>query len=415
LSADDGSWPLRGRAHPLLPTETQRRFRMPYADAENDLALAKAATERIAASAPLIVFSHAERNRDGELRPSPLLPRDAVWQAAEAPGEWIEPLEESLEEVQDDSGVLAWPVEQPAGGSEVLKHQAACPFRAFAAKRLKAEPLAAHDRGLSAAMRGKLLHETLQRIWSPEDGALHTLEDLKAATSEGRLDGILTTAIAASFAAIEALADAWTQAYLAGEQRRLHRRLAEWLALEAGRAPFEVIACEEELPDVHVGGLKLNLRADRIDEVSNFERLLIDYKTGAVSVRDWEGQRPNEPQLPLYAVFGNVEDVRGALFARIRAGETGFVGAVADLNRQLLPGAKSTSALGGTVYTDEMRSNWENALLALAADFLRGEATVDPKDAKSCVSCPMPGLCRVKEVFDPLERGTEAEGDGDDD
>ncbi|MGB7190555.1 MAG: PD-(D/E)XK nuclease family protein [Acidobacteriaceae bacterium] len=415
LSADDESWPLRGRAHPLLPSDVQRRFRMPYADAENDLALAKAVTARIAVSAPAVVFSHAERNRDGELRPSTLLPRDAAWRAAEAPDEPMGLRTEPLEEVEDDSGVIAWPVEQSPGGADVLKHQAACPFHAFAAKRLRAEPLNRHEWGLSAAMRGKLLHETLQKIWSPDDGALHSLEELQTAVREGRLDGILTAAIAEAFARLDAQEDAWTRAYLASEQRRLHRRLAEWMRLEAARVPFEVIACEEKLHDVNVGGLKLKLRADRIDEVSNFERLLIDYKTGAVSVRDWEGARPNEPQLPLYAVFGNVEDVRGVLFARIRAGETGFAGSVADLNRQLLPLAKATAALGATAYTDEMRGEWESALLGLAADFLRGAAAVDPKDGKkSCAHCPMPGLCRVAEVCDPLEEGAEAKGDGDD-
>jgi hypothetical protein len=203
--------------------------------------------------------------------------------------------------------------------------------------------------------------------------------------------------------------------YLDGEKRRLHRRLAEWMAVEAERAPFEVIACEENLHDVDVGGLKLKLRADRIDQVGKSERLLIDYKTGVVSPHDWEGPRPNEPQLPLYAAFGNVEDVRGALFARIRAGETGFTGAVADLHRQLLPDTKASSALGKIAYTEMMRDGWEAALLALAGDFLRGEATVDPKDGKAtCEYCPMPGLCRVAERRDPLEEGAEAENHGDD-
>lgn len=419
LSADDESWPPRGRPHPLLPNELQRRNRMPYADAENDLALAKATTARIAASAPVVVFSHAERNGDGELRPSPLLPRDAEWRAAQSLGEsantdW-ECGPERLEEVEDDSGTIAWPADRSPGGSDVLKYQAACPFQAFAAKRLRAEPLNRHEWGLSAAERGKLLHETLQKIWAPMDGALHTLEDLQAASREGRLDEILRTAIADVFAQLAVPDDEWMREYLEGEQRRLHRRLGEWMEVEVGRAPFEVIACEENLHDVKVGGLKLRLRADRIDQAQNLERLLIDYKTGVVSPRDWEGPRLNEPQLPLYAAFGNVEDVRGVLFARIRAGGTEFTGAVADL-KQLLPDAKATSALGKIAYTEGMRDEWESALLALAADFLRGEAAVDPKDGDStCKYCPMPGLCRVAEMRDPLEENTEAEGHGDDD
>jgi len=319
-----------------------------------------------------------------------------------------------LEEVEDCSRTLAWPEDRSPGGADVLKLQAACPFQAFAAKRLRAEPLNRREWGLSAAERGKLLHETLEKIWSPEGGALHTLADLQAANRDGRLDGILSSAIADVFARLDVPDDEWIRAYLEGEQRRLHKRLTEWMAVETQRAPFEVIACEENLQDVNVGGLKLRLRADRIDQVANFERLLIDYKTGKVSTHDWEGPRPNEPQLPLYAVFGNVEDVRGVLFARIRAGETGFTGSMTDLNRQLFPNAKASAALGKIEYSEAMRDEWEQALLALAIDFLRGEAAVDPKDGKAtCEYCPMPGLCRVAEKREPLEEEVETEHDVD--
>jgi hypothetical protein len=68
------------------------------------------------------------------------------------------------------------------------------------------------------------------------------------------------------------------------------------------------------------------------------------------------------------------------------------------------------------VYSEALRDEWEAALLALAEDFLRGEATVDPKDEKEiCKYCPMPGLCRVSETRDALEDDLETEAYGDDD
>ncbi|MGH9587091.1 MAG: PD-(D/E)XK nuclease family protein [Acidobacteriaceae bacterium] len=414
LSVDDQSWPPRGRPHPLLPNELQRRFKMPYADAENDLELAKAVTDRVAKSAPAVVFSYAERNKDGELRPSPLLPADAEWRDTSAlvePGDFGAA---QLEDVEDATGMLAWAEDRSPGGSEVLKLQAACPFQAFAAKRLRAEPLSRQEWGLSAADRGILLHKTLEKIWLPKDGTLHTLFDLQAATREGRLDEIVRSAIAEVFSRLDPPMDEWIQAYLESEQRRLHKRLTEWMKVEAERSPFEVTGCEANLQDVNVGGLKLGLRADRIDRVANSERLLIDYKTGKVSPHDWEGPRLNEPQLPLYAVFGNVENVRGVLFAKIRAGETGFTGSVADLNKQLLPNAKASAALGQVEYSEAMRDEWEQALLSLAGEFLRGEAAVDPKEGKAtCRYCPMPGLCRVAEMRDTVMEELEAEQDDD--
>jgi ATP-dependent helicase/DNAse subunit B len=45
-----------------------------------------------------------------------------------------------------------------------------------------------------------------------------------------------------------------------------------------------------------------------------------------------------------------------------------------------------------------MRDAWQEALLHLAEEFLRGEASVDPKHgAETCKYCPLPGLCRIAE------------------
>jgi len=410
LSADDESWPQRGRPHPFIPNDVQRRLRMPYADAEVDLELARAVTARIAASAPVVVFSRAERNKDGELRPSPLLPQNAEWHSAEQPVA-IDPETRNLEEIEDASGCIAWPLDQPAGGSEVLKQQAACPFQAFAKKRLRAEPLNRSEWGLSAAERGKLMHATLQKIWSPETGMLHSLDDLQSAIKEERLTGILKAAIRDAFLEFEGIEDVWMRAYLSSEQHRLLVRLEEWMREEALRVPFKVIACEKKLDDVNVGGLKLRLRADRVDEVAGSDHLLIDYKSGEFSPKDWQPPRPNEPQLPLYAVFGGLDNVRGVLFAQIRAGDTGFVGSVADVKSQLFGDAKANSAFAKEPYSESMRDEWQEALVALAEEFLRGEAAVDPKQGrKTCEYCPLPGLCRVAEARGPLDEGIEAEG-----
>jgi RecB family exonuclease len=284
----------------------------------------------------------------------------------------------------------------------VLERQSACPFRAFAEKRLGARDLNRSEWGLTPAERGNLLHDVLRRIWSPEEGSLHTLDDLLTARRESRLRGIVEEAIAAAF--VDEFGepqsdDAWLRAYLDGERKRLRKRVLEWLEIETTRTPFTVIACEERLEDVNVGGLKLRLRADRIDEVADYARLLLDYKTGAqVKITDWNTPRPSQPQLPLYAAFGNVEDVCGVVFARIRAGETCMVGKVKDAKTQLCPDVKSTSALLKDPYSDLVRDEWTAALLSLAQDFLQGEAAVDPNDGrKTCEYCPLPGFCRVAE------------------
>jgi ATP-dependent helicase/nuclease subunit B len=425
LGADDQNWPMRGRLHPLLPKDLQRRAAMPHATTDDDWEVAKVVTERATASAPLVIFSHAERDKDGELRPSPLLAHIAPGARWEPSARLLSELDvetgahtaSRLEEITDASGTIAWPREQCAGGASVLKDQAACPFRAFAAKRLYAEELNRSEWGLSAAERGLLLHKVMERLWSPESGRLHTLADLQAAIAEGPLRAVIEGAIGDVFEKLvaEQRGDTWMEAYLASEQRRLLTRLEEWLREhEAERVPFTVEATEKVLDDVSVGGLKLRLRADRIDQVADGQQLLVDYKSGKVSTNDWDGMRPKEPQLPLYATFGNVENVCGVVFARINVEKTGLEGCLSDVRAQLFAGKSTSSKLMKNPYDDAMRDEWRAALLNLAEDFLSGQAQVDPKDGtKTCKFCALPGLCRVAELREASTQDEAEPGEGD--
>lgn len=419
LGLDDTGWPLRGNTHPLLPRAVQASAGMPHATPGIDLELSRTITRSLATSAPYVVFSCARRNRDGDLRPSPLIAEVAPSLNFVSAADWraahhtpvLATLSPVLDEVPDLTDALSWPGERSAGGADVLRDQAACPFRAFANRRLAARELNRSEWGLTAAERGNLLHAVLEAIWSPNTGRLHTLDGLLSVELSGNLPQFVEQITAAVFASHPSTAryyafaeehteeDEWTLAYLASEQRRLTRQLTDWLRYESTRAPFEVIATEEKLLDVQVGGLRLNLRGDRIDQLPGYRNLLIDYKTGLVAVSDWNPPRPDDPQLPLYAAFGKIDDICGVVFARIRAGDSGFLGQVEDAQTLLLPKLTARSPLVRNPYTSTVREKWTEALLDLAAGFLRGDAAVDPKHgAATCQHCALPTLCRVAEI-----------------
>ena len=64
----------------------------------------------------------------------------------------------AIEGVEDEpAAVLPWPKEQDAGGAEILRRQAACPFQSFATRRLGARPMDATDWGLEARERGSVV------------------------------------------------------------------------------------------------------------------------------------------------------------------------------------------------------------------------------------------------------------------
>lgn len=426
LGADDSQWPVTARPHPLIPITLQRQAQTPHSSTATDAALGHTITMRISNSAATCIFSYARQNKEGELRPSTLLSAvlPAHTQAVSTHSlrkQWeidgtVKPrvlLEDSIAE----SEVTPWPVDRSAGGADVLKAQAACPFQAFATRRLMARPLNRTEWGLNAAERGKLLHQIMEHIWSPETEEsfrMTTLDDLNKVIAQQRLDAVLQHHIDNAFRSLlyKNADDSWMQAYFASEQQRLLIRLREWMREEAARKPFEVVAREEKLSDVSVGDLKLNLRADRIDSLPDGTHLLLDYKSGQVSTAGWSGERPDEPQLPLYAVYGNVEDVSGLLFAQIRAGETRIVGRVANAQQQLRADLTTTSALVTLPYDESMREGWQHSLMRLAEEFLNGEASVDPKySGKTCMYCALPGLCRIAEAGTLPENGDEESTD----
>ena len=305
-----------------------------------------------------------------------------------------------LEQIADDTWVPLAQDGVAPGGQSALKRQAACPFQAFLFQRLRVRELPVAGRGLSAMERGKLLHEVLQNVWSQDTADHRHLSDhadLLAAIRAGTLRPMVIAHAAERIRALGAdTSERWQRAYLGAEQARAVELVLEWLEYESGRRPFRVAVVEKKIP-VQVGDLALDVRADRIDQVAEGQ-LLIDYKTGEVTPASWDGDRPKEPQLPLYAAFGNVEELVGTVFAQVRPAKLAFKGRVADARVNLSEGIKDNDKQIGP-YTAEVVEEWRGVLVHLAESFVRGDALVDPHVyPKTCAYCPLPGVCRVAEL-----------------
>lgn len=183
------------------------------------------------------------------------------------------------------------------------------------------------------------------------------------------------------------------------EAERLCRQVLEWLQLEKQRVPFRVVEREQK-HQATAGGVRVQLKIDRIDELTDGRQLVIDYKTGGVTPGQWFGERPDEPQLPLYsmAVGG---DIAGLLFAQVKAGGMAFNGVAADDG--LVPGVKSYKKLRQTREANswsEVLRDWRATMERLGEAFRHGEASVDPKRyPATCDYCELTPLCRINELL----------------
>jgi probable DNA repair protein len=390
LRAGDLGWPAVAAASPLLPWAMQRELGMPGVDAGRDEEQARRVTERVAASAKTVMFSYATESGDGRQRASQVLEGLELEETTAA--ELLAPENPrvivDLEEVEDDVTVAALPDRVIRGGATVLELQAACGFRAFAEHRLGSTELESVQLGMDALESGIVVHAVMEIFW----GQVKTQDALRKMTLTER-EEVLDAAIGEGLWKIAQLsASDWDDAYVAVQRERLRRLLRPWLEQELARPKFAVKQREEKASDVQIGPLHLSLRIDRVDETEGGE-LVIDYKTGRVATSDWLSERPDAPQLPLYAVVSDAARLGGVAFARLRVGkEMGWKGFAVGEGVLLKPDRLKTENFAAQV--DE----WREVLTKLAEQFAAGEAAVRPKSyPKTCTYCGQRLLCRVAE------------------
>ncbi len=400
LSAE--AWPPQPRPNPFLPVELQRAAELPQGSAAATFALARRLTDSWLSSANEVIVSHARRagSLDGrDSSPSPLIANIAIGKLSlpDFPdyGRLIQQARQ-LECIEDHTAPAYVQLQgeiEMAGGTAVIKDYATCPFRALSLHRFGAERIRTPRTGLNAMERGTLLHYVLAQAW----GQLKTKRGLDC-ISEKDLEAILVHAAADAMGRIRRQRPGLTSGRFSEiEQARLIRLALGWLKEDRKRRNFTVVAIEAKRK-VAIGGLTLTTRLDRVDELDDGRRIIIDYKSKAPSVTTMLGDRPEEPQLPLYLVTAEPNAVAVA-FAQVRAGNMRFTAVTRD--NDLLPGGK---ALSESRYGDwygsweDLVAEWRINLERIVADFMSGSAKIDPrKYPDACRNCDAKPFCRVHE------------------
>lgn len=418
LTAD--AWPLAARPNPFLPVSLQRQAGVPEASAAASLDIDRRITEGWFGAAPEVVVSYAMQDGDRELRASPLVKHLAQAEvhdvAPQVEPTWRERIfavraHESLVDETAPGFVVTAPL---SSGAAALRDQSACPFRAQARHRLHAWPLRQPEPGLDGAERGTLIHAVLQRVWTElkdQDGLFDRDEAALVTEVRGSVAEVLAHHRAARVLKT-------TPRLAAVEAARLERLVLLWLEVERERAPFAMQFVEDKRL-VQAGALPLNVKLDRMDRILLGElagsSMVIDYKTGRSGTAAWEGERLDEPQLPLY-LLASEEDIAALAFAQLRLGEMGLKG----LSRAggFARGVNPPKPLPDESDADAWQryvADWRRNIAALGDAFVAGAARVDPKDpVKTCNQCDLHMLCRVADNYGGDAETAEAAEGADD-
>jgi ATP-dependent helicase/nuclease subunit B len=387
----DGVLPAPLRPCALLPAALQRERAMPRACPDTELALARRIVARLSGAAGEVRFSYPQNREDEPLRPSPVL---AALPLAEAtyvlrPGLAAASFEQrDIEEAEDRAGPgIAGEV---SGGTGLLAAQSACPFRAFALHRLEARALETPAAGVDGRARGSLLHRALRDFWG-EVGDRDTLAALDSQARAGRVGAALARAAAGALAGVP-------PGLVEVELQEAARRIGELLDIELQRPAFRVEQREHPV-GIEVGPLRLRGQVDRMDRVPG-GLAIIDYKTGEARVADWLGERPAEPQMPLYAL-AFAQDVVALAYASLKPGAVGFQG-LACSRDALGDGLRMRNEPPADEWPARL-DEWRGVLGALAAGFAAGDARVAPVRTAGagspCPRCHLAVLCRRDELL----------------
>jgi ATP-dependent helicase/nuclease subunit B len=416
---DAETWAPPSRPDPFLPVEAQRAAGLPMASAAGQRAAAIRSMDAWGRCARRWVVSWPHHDGEVPLQRSSLLapaPGQAAAVAA-APVAAMDPLVSGLRraavrERRPADLALAWPGEQPLpGGTRALQLQSQCPFRAVAELRLGAVALREPLPGFDPRERGRILHRALELLWRGLPDARTLRVRAAAGTLAGEVRAATTEALEAGLAG---RTPPLAAALVYNELRRMQVLVTGLLQQELGRvgaAEFSVAQLEDSQQHL-LAGHPIRVRMDRVDRLEDGRVIVIDYKSGAARPFRPLDERPEQPQLLIYASLAGAAAVAGVAAVHVNAEGSRWCGAAAD--RDLLPTLGRSRAPSAP--WPELLAHWRRVVDGLVLDFVAGESAVDPLPGV-CRNCHLPALCRIDgmrqaEAEERAEAQTELDGAG---
>jgi len=363
----------------FIPIALQRDNLMPHALAARELQFAQQLLQRLQDGSALSVFSYPRLTGDMPNLPSPLISHLPVLASNFVPAVAVSRLIPRQENYQ----VPLATDERITGGTALLANQAKCPFRAFASHRLHAKSAPDISTGPNASERGQVVHKIMDSLWR----TIRSQHNLRALGST-ELDQCIEQAIVMALQPfIAQRPHSFSTLIQDVELARLKQLVYKCLEWDMQRPPFVVEAVEQAFT-IHLAGIDFQVRVDRIDSVAD-KKWVIDYKSSLPVPNPWYEERPEEPQLLLYALLD--ETINVLLFLQLKNARLTCSG----LSEYPLA-LKGISPLKKGELWPKQQALWQEQLYKLASELANGHCPPVPARDTTCQRCDFQNLCRIE-------------------
>lgn len=376
----DQCLPQRTHLSAFIPLDLQRTHQMPHAIATRELQFAEQLIRRLQHGSRDSVFSYPRLTGDIPNLPSPLIRHFPELTINDRRASFSS---SCLQRRHEDYTLPLTITETASGGTALLANQAKCPFRAFATHRLHASPSPAASDGPDAIERGQLIHNILDLLWQ----GLGSQRNLLQLTSDELHQHIEDAIMQALTPLINEGRHSFSPLVQDVEFSRLYRLIKACLDWEKQRPPFVIEALEQNFT-IQLAGIDFRVRVDRLDTMGADNKWVIDYKSSLPINKPWNEERPEAPQLLLYALLDN--SINALLFLQLKTGRITCCGlSEGDVSMQ------GVSALKKEESWSDRQQQWHQQLTQLATEFQEGHCPPKPHRSSTCQQCDFPHLCRI--------------------
>jgi hypothetical protein len=260
--------------------------------------------------------------------------------------------------------------EKIAGGAYTVQLQSIEPLAAFTAGRLRASQIRRVETGISPGLRGSLIHQALHTLYR----SCPSQQEIRSWLTDDA-SGRISLAVDDALAPHRKYADKLLGRLLDFERIRLGDLLRQFLQAETEREDFTITEVEKKFELVR-SGVRLGIRIDRVDRLSDGGLLIIDYKTGAISNLVNQDGKPADLQLVVYSCAVD-ERVGGLALMNIDSRAINYKATGSDVEWDSMDDGEWTERL----------TSWQaivdRALHELAAGDVRINLQLSAKDGRS--------------------------------